>query len=296
MTALRAPSPVPCKSRSSRGAATAVALALSGVLLSGCTATIGPGSFFPGRVRATTAAFFPPAGRTVEDAVLSLGGAGAVHAVRVQSPAADCDVLYSGGNDQYVAELTGVVAGLTAATGCNVVAYDYPGRGGTVAPLTVDGLLAFDAALVETLRRRGWVGPRRLFAYGVSFGGGQAAVLAAQGGFDGLIIEGSAPDFLGIGRDLAPALMRPFLRLKLDPDLARFDMYGFVREARAPVLLISSREDQIVRPRRMAALARRLAGDGIAARLVVVPGPHAAALREPTTRDALRAFTSPRAP
>jgi len=261
--------------------------------LSGCTATIDQFSFFPGAGVAPDATLSAPAGYTLSDTSLDLPGLGRVHAVRLDNPASETTIIYSGGNMSFVASQTGVAEALGRTTAADLIFYDYPGRGGTTVPKTIDGSLAFGPAFINALKARGWVGRGPLFSYGLSFGGSQAAALARGGGFKGLIIEGSAADIAAVGRNFVPGLAKPFVRLKVDPELARFDYLGYAVAANVPVLLIASERDEVVQPRNMRAFADQLRARGVQVTMVTVPGKHGTALAQPAALNAIGRFVTP---
>jgi pimeloyl-ACP methyl ester carboxylesterase len=260
------------------------------VVLGGCTAVIDQSSFFPPTVPPPNTSLEAPDGYAMTRALLDLPGLGKVHAVRLDNPASEATLIYSGGNMSFVAKLSPHAAALAQAAGADIIFYDYPGRGGTDVPATMDAAIATGPALVRALRQQGWIGRGPLFAYGMSFGGSQAAAMAREGGFAGLILEGSAADIAAVGRNFVPALAKPFVRLQVDPALARFDYLGYALAGRAPILLISSARDDIVRPRNMRAFADQLRARGASVELVTVPGGHGTALGEPQALAALRAF------
>jgi pimeloyl-ACP methyl ester carboxylesterase len=267
------------------------AIAAAFMLLTGCTAIIDQRSFFPAEAEAPPNALLTaPAGYVQASALLDLPGLGRVHAVRLDNPASDATLIYSGGNGSFVAALSPHAAALAESTGADVILYDYPGRGGTDIPATIDAAIATGPALVRALRTKGWIGDGPLFGYGMSFGGSQAAAMAREGGFAGLILEGSAADIAKVGRNFIPGLAKPFVKLRVDPALARFDYLGYAVASRAPILLISSADDEIVRSRNMRDFAEQLRARGSRVELVNVPGGHGTALGEPQALAALRDF------
>ncbi len=268
------------------------AAALAAAMLPGCTAVIDQSSFFPQTVPPPALTLAPPPGYLLSEAMLELPDLGIVHAVRLDNPASETVIVYSGGNGNFVSAQSERAAALAAATGADLILYDYPGRGGTTLPATIDASIATGPLLLRELRRRGWIGTGPLFAYGLSFGGSQAAAMTRGGGFDGLILEGTAADIAAVGRNFVPTLAKPFVRLRVDPQLSRFDFLGYAAAARAPILLIASRDDDLVRPRNMRDFAAQLRARGAEVTLVTVPGPHGAALREAEARAALGRFVS----
>ena len=269
-----------------------IAGALSLAFLAGCTAVIDQATFFPQAEPPPAATLTPPPGYTLTDAMLELPELGTVHAVRLDNPASETAIVYSGGNGSFTSVLTPFAAALADATGADIVLYDYPGRGGTNVPATIDASIATGPLLVTELRRRGWIGGGPLFAYGMSFGGSQAAAMARVGGFDGLILEATAADIAAVGRNFVPGIARPFVRLRVDPALSRFDFLGYAAAARAPILLIGSRDDRVVRPRNISAFAAQLRARGAEVTLINVAGQHGTALREAEARAAVGRFVA----
>lgn len=259
-------------------------------LLGGCVAVINQRSFFPQSADPPNASLVAPPGYTMTDALIELPGLGTMHAVRLDNPASQTTIIYSGGNSEFVLGGTLRSTALASATGADIILYDYPGRGGTTVPATIDASIASGSAMLAEFRRRGWIGTGPLFAYGLSFGGSQAAAMVRDGGFAGLMIEGSAADIASVGRNFVPALARPFVRLRVDPALARFDYLSYASASKVPVLLISSRGDTIVKDRNMRAFADQLRERDVAVTFVSVPGEHGTALREPAALAAVTAF------
>jgi pimeloyl-ACP methyl ester carboxylesterase len=257
-------------------------------MLSGCTAVIDQASFFPQSVEAPQAVLRAPAGYAMQDAMLELPWLGRLHAVRLDNPASETTIIYSGGNGSYVSAGTEDAAALARATGADLVFYDYPGRGGTTVPPTLDAAIATGPALLRALRERGWIGRGPVFAYGLSFGGSQAAAMAREGGFAGIILEGTAADIAAVGRNFVPGIARPFVKLSVDPALQRFDYLGYAAAARAPVLLISTKKDDIVRERNMSDFAEQLKQRGLEVTFASVPGRHGDALLQPAALTAIR--------
>ncbi len=260
--------------------------------LSGCAATIGQSSFFPQASPAPQTTLAAPSGYSLDEAMIALPGLGRVHAVRLDNPASDATIIYAGGNMSFVSGQSGRAEALAKATNADIILYDYPGRGGTDVPATIDASIAFGPSFMDALRAKGWVGSGPLFVYGFSFGGSQAAGIARDASAAGLIIEGSAADIAAVGRNFVPGVMKPFVRLRVDPDLARLDYLGNAVAAKAPVLLIMSEEDEVVRPRNMAAFADQLRARGVSVTSVAVQGRHGSALQQPAAIVAIGDFVA----
>lgn len=271
----------------------ATLLGCLGLALSGCTAVISQASFYPSAsLAAPNATLKVPDGYTATDAMLPLGELGAVRTVRLDNPASETAIIYSAGNGGFVdSEGTSrMAARLAEVTGADIILYDYPGRGGTTLPPTIEAAAAFGPAMVDQLKAQGWIGGGPVYAYGLSFGGAMAASLARSGGFAGLIIEGSAADYQAVGRDFVPSLAKPFVKVRLDPALNAFDYQGYALAARAPVLLLSGTKDKVVRPARMREFAQMLEAGMTKVTFAPVPVSHGGALEADEGRAALAAF------
>jgi predicted esterase len=80
------------------------------------------------------------------------------------------------------------------------------------------------------------------------------------------------------------------VKLSVDPALRRFDYLGYAAAARAPVLLISTKKDDIVRERNMRDFAEQLKQRGLEVTFASVPGRHGEALAQPAALVAIRDF------
>lgn len=244
-----------------------------------CTTVVDQDSFAPRPRAAPAGELVVPSGYSASSAMIPLPGLGEVHAVRLVHPAAEATILVSGGNGHFVNTSGKRIGALASATGANLIVYDYPGRGGTTIPNTIEASVEAGPKFVAALRERGWIDAATpVFAYGFSFGGSQAAGHARAGGFAGLIIEGSAADTAAVARNFVPAIARPFVRLEIDPALAAFDYFGYAVAARAPILLLAARDDETVTTQNIEDFARQLREAGATVTVALAPGPHGAAL------------------
>ena len=265
---------------------------LAGLLMTGgCTAVVDQASLFPTMAAPVPAPVLAvPPGYALDERTLELPGLGQVHAVRLSRAGTVGTILYSGGNQSFVAKSGARFARLAALTGADIIAYDYPGRGGTTVPATVDALIAIGPELRTAYGAAGWMKPGPVWAYGFSLGGGPASNLAATGGLSGLVLEATAADIPAVGRDWVPPLLRPFVRIKVDDDLKRYDYQGYVQRAGVPVLLLAGRDDDVVRGRTVARFAATLRQAGVSVTLATVPGKHGAAIATDEGVAAVRAF------
>ena len=272
---------------------TFVLLCILGFSVGGCSANITQASFFPdGSLAAPDAVLEVPAGYAATNQLFDLGTLGKVRSVWLDNPASDTVIIYNAGNASFVdsAGTSRMAARLASVTGADIILYDYPGRGGTTVPATIEAAAALGPALVAQLKTAGWIGRGPVYVYGLSFGGGMAAAMVRSGGFAGLVIEGSAADYLAIGRDFVPSIAKPFVKVRLAEQLRQFDYLGYVVAARAPVLLLSGTRDKVVRPKRMREFADALTAGGVRVTFRPVPVGHGGALEAPEGRDALAVF------
>ena len=82
------------------------------------------------------------------------------------------------------------------------------------------------------------------------------------------------------------------MRLKVDPELSRFDYLGYASATKTPVLLISSRDDEIVRERNMRDFADQLRARGVDVTFTSVPGSHGTGLQQPAALVAISSFVA----
>jgi pimeloyl-ACP methyl ester carboxylesterase len=268
-------------------------IAIAGVSLSGCTATVTQASFFPdSQLAPPDAVLEAPRGYIATNQFFDLGELGKVRAIRLDKPDSDTAIIYHAGNGGFVdSEGTSrMVASLADLTGADIIVYDYPGRGGTTVPATVAAATAFGPELITQMKAVGWVGDGKFYSYGLSFGGAMAAAMVRAGGFAGLIIEGSAADYQAIGSDFVPAIARPFIRIRTDDELQQFAYLNYVVAARAPVLMLSGTKDKVIRPKRIKQFANQLEAQGVQVIFQSVPTGHGGALETEKGREALQSF------
>lgn len=144
----------------------------------------------------------------------------------------------------------------------DVLLFDYPGFGtssGRPDPATLmDNARAaadFLAALPST------AGQRRVL-YGFSLGGFVASHLAADRSFDGLVLEATAPDVGRWARSQIPWFAKPFVRVELDPALARIDNIAALRTFSGQVLILAGGRDRQAPPSLARSLERSLRASG----------------------------------
>jgi len=267
------------------------------IVLAGCTATINQSSFFPSaNLKPPDTKLIAPPGYSLIDRPIELPQLGRVRAVFLDNPDSDVAIVYSAGNGGFVDSdrWTQVAARLAMLTGADIIMYDYPGRGGTTMPATVAAAIASGPLLVEQFMAMGWMGKNLGYAYGFSFGGSMAAAMARSAGFTDLILQGTAADYEQIGRNFVPGIAKPFVTIKVAPELLPFDYLGYVVQAKVPVLLLSGIDDDTIKPKRMRSFGEQLSVRGATVTFHSVPGKHGEALNSVEGQQAISAFVIPR--
>jgi hypothetical protein len=261
--------------------------------LVGCSATINEYSFFPNAALTPPKAKLAiPDGYASTDKMIDISGLGTVRTVFLDNPNSDATIIYSAGNGGFVDSdrTSKAAANLATVSGADIILYDYPGRGGTTIPATIEAAIAVGPKLVEQFKSLGWLGKGPSFAYGFSFGGSMASAMSRNGGFSGLVIEGSAADYEKIGRDFVPGIAKPFVKLKVSPELKQFDYLGYALSAKAPILLLSGVDDRTIQQKHMRSFGDQLAAKGAKITFQSTPGGHGDSLNTAEGQAALRSF------
>jgi len=124
--------------------------------------------------------------------------------------------------------------------GLNCLAFDYRGYGNSDGKPTEVGTYLDARAASDWLTQVKRVRPWELIVCGRSLGGSVAAHLAAQVHPAGLVVEGAFTSYPDIGARLYPYLpVRRCARF-------RYDTLAYVRAVRCPVMVVHSRDDELV--------------------------------------------------
>lgn len=126
------------------------------------------------------------------------------------------------------------------ALGLSVLIFDYRGYGRSTGTPTEDGTYRDALAAWDHLTRDRGIGARRIVLFGRSLGGAVAAWLATQRAPRALIVESSftsAPDLA--------AQVYPFLPARWLTRF-RYPTAEYLRAIRCPVLVVHSRDDEII--------------------------------------------------
>jgi fermentation-respiration switch protein FrsA (DUF1100 family) len=124
--------------------------------------------------------------------------------------------------------------------GLNVLIFDYRGYGRSEGSPSEAGLYRDARAAWDWLTIEGGFPPQRVILFGRSLGGVVAAELASRVNPHALILESSFSSARDTARHLFPLLSRAvWLRYELDAA-------AYVRQVRAPILVMHSRDDEII--------------------------------------------------
>ena len=185
--------------------------------------------------------FFPRLGGRVQgpgiDLALQAQDGTRLHARYIERPGATYTLLYLHGNAGNLADRSDLLE-LFAGLGMHVLALEYRGYGQSdgvpsEVGLYVDARAAYDWAVAR-------IPASKLVVWGESLGGGPACELAATRELGGVILQST---FTSIP-DMA-ALSFPFLPVRYLVQ-TRFDNLAKVPKIRAPLLVIHSRNDELI--------------------------------------------------
>ena len=142
----------------------------------------------------------------------------------------------NGGNIAYALDSINIFYEL----GFNCLIFDYRGYGHSQGKPTEEGTYLDAQGAYDWLIKEKKLKPVEIILYGKSLGGSIAAHLAGSVKVKGLIIESSFTSYADICQKFYPYLMvRPFARYG-------FNTSDYLKQADCPVLIIHSRNDEIV--------------------------------------------------
>lgn len=124
--------------------------------------------------------------------------------------------------------------------GLNCLIFDYRGYGNSQGKPSEQGTYLDAEAAWRWLIEKKNIPPEQIIIFGRSLGGSVAAYLAAEVQARGLVLESSFTSFVDMGRKFYP-----YMPVKL---FAKFNYstVDYLQKVRSPVLLIHSRDDEIV--------------------------------------------------
>jgi uncharacterized protein len=190
----------------------------------------------PGReVTATPAAI----GLAFEPVTITTQDGEALDAWFIPAPDARLTVIHFHGNAGNIGHRLEFVE-LFHTLGVNLLLFDYRGYGRSSGKPTEQGTYHDAEAVWRHLTQQRGIAPERIVLHGQSLGGGVAAWLAARTAPAGLVLESSFTSAPDLGQQLYPWLpVRLLSRI-------RYDSRAALAQVRSPVLVIHSRDDEII--------------------------------------------------
>lgn len=247
--------------RAGRALFSAGGLALLVSLLAACQSQLVFLPHVPGRdLRATP----QTVGLAYEELQLRTKDGESLHAWYVPAEDARFTVLHFHGNAGNIGDRVDLLQMLHAA-GASVLMIEYRGYGQSTGRPSETGVYRDAMAGWRYLVDERGQPAARIVLHGQSLGGAVAAQLASQVAPAGLVLESTFTSLPEVAAELYPAfLVRLFLRMD-------FDTRKRLAEINAPLLIVHSRDDEIV-PFSHAEALQAAAGED--ARLVALSGDH----------------------
>lgn len=153
-------------------------------------------------------------------------------------------IFYCGGNGSDRVHSGVYFAQKTLPWG-DVVMFDYPGYGdspGEPSSAAIDRAAPALSALATRLAQG-----RTLVFWGHSLGGFVCADVVRQTPeTDAVVLEATARNAMDVGRAWRPWYAAPFVRLSVDPSLARFDVADALHDFHGPILLMGAKRDRVL--------------------------------------------------
>ena len=232
----------------------ALLLASLAAAASGCVYVVGPDHVLrPRRDAPTTGLALDPAavaravpGTAVERWPVVGHDGTPLYALRARHAAPDADrltVLYFGGNGFRMSRLGMKKLVPLLRLGPDVVLVDHRGHGRSEGEASVDALKADALAVFDALAAE--VGAARVVVHGHSLGSFLASHVGAHREAGGVALENSATTTDAYARsryDFYP-ILRPFVRLRVDPELEGEGSLGPVGQITEPLLILAGAQD-----------------------------------------------------
>ena len=193
-------------------------------------------SHLPGRALETTPAAI---GLDYADVALETSDGVSLHGWHVVAPDTTGTVLFLHGNAGNISHRLDSIA-VFVELGLDVLIIDYRGYGQSEGSTSEQGAYRDAAAAWQYLTRERGIAPREIAIFGRSLGGAIAAQLGATEESGALIIESSFTSAADMAAKLYPFLpVRRLLKFE-------FPVIEHVAVAKAPVLIVHSRDDETI--------------------------------------------------
>ncbi|MEO0982508.1 MAG: alpha/beta hydrolase [Pseudomonadota bacterium] len=164
-----------------------------------------------------------------------------------RGPDPDAPLLVHCGGNSFDVPSHGDLAIWKLAPHGDALVWDYPGYGDSAGDATVADFRVAVAALAETIAGFRRTPDQRVVLWGHSLGGFVCSELAAAAPvIDAIIFEASAPSAPAASKYLAPAPLRPFVRVRLSDEIASFDNVAALSKRPIKALVLGARKDRIL--------------------------------------------------
>lgn len=211
-----------------------------------------------------------PNGYAVENHILRRGAQN-IGITYVRHARSRIVILYCGG-DAFHRSLEGAVPLQALAVGADVAVFDYPGYGDSSGTPSTTSILDTAVAVYDHLFGLDSTKGKVRVLYGFSLGGMVVAQLAQDRHADAVVLEATAVTVEGWARSRVPLLLRPVVRVRVEPQIAGLDSAAALDHFPGKLLLLTSRADETVPARLSYQLARRLEGTRRDVRVLEFPG------------------------
>ncbi len=226
-----------------------------------------------------------------EDLSLPYEG-GSVAASRVRGDPNGPIILFCGGN-MFRRAIGGADRAAALIPFGDVVMFDYPGYGETPGEATLINFRLAGAAVADYVARTASAEGRQVVAWGHSLGGPVCTETTRMIEVDTLVIEASTPTARAAVNDQL-GLLRPFIRVNIDPGLDSFDVVQTLSGYRGRVLVLEAGRDETLPARLSRDMARDLATEGVSVeRLVFAEAHHNNIKDQPDFAARMRAELAP---
>lgn len=217
---------------------------------------------------------------------------GAVAASRVRGAPDGPIILFCGGNLFRRANAGGEVAATLTPFG-DVVMFDYPGYGETPGRSDLAGFRQAGAAVAAWVQRTAASEGREVLAWGHSLGGPVCAEATRMIPVEVLVIEASTPTARAVVND-SLGLLRPFVRVDIDPGLDSFDVVETLADFGGRVVVLEAGRDETLPARLSREMADDLQAQVVAVERLVFPeAAHNDIRRQPDFQTRLRSTLAP---
>jgi len=177
-----------------------------------------------------------------------------LHAVRLRQPGARQTVLYFGGRKYTIGASAATTASRFVPLGVDLFMADYRGYGESGGTSTASGIADDVLAVFDYVASLHDIGDARIIVHGHSMGSFAAGYVAAHRPVGGVVLESSVTTTEDWVRARVPAVLRPFVRVKIADDLKGKGNLAYISAIDEPLLILVGAADRTTPPRLSKAL------------------------------------------